>query len=150
MTSFKVWLEHVHIEQIKERTRSASKMLPAVMLLGMLPDEEQDFNELEKLFAKTSGGVFLDSFRELWESYQCYTATEYCERRYPGDTAIYKVRDLGGGCSLWRCINAAGIPYSMIRNADGGEVMNNVREKESDMLDIFNERQQAEQRRNIK
>ena len=116
-------------------------MLPVVAIWRMLQDGEMTFKRKKDLFSGPCGELLEDTFTRLWGSYQCYVVTEPGERRYPGDTAVHKVRDLGRGYSLWRCINPAGIPYSMIRDLNGHEFMSNVREKESQMLNVFREKQ---------
>ena len=139
-TSFKSWLKNVRIAVLKERGYTPAEMVPPVLLSRMLPDGKVTSEEMENLIAKAGDGFLGDSFRELWEAYTDYDALEDAAKARPGDTATYKVRDLEGGYSLWRCINVAGSAYSTIRDPRGREIMSLHREKEERLLRSFNER----------
>lgn len=139
-TSFKRWLKNVRIEQLKERPYTPAEMVPPVLLSRMLPDGKVTSEEMENLIAKTENRFLGDSFRELWNQYLCFIELEDAAKARPGDTATYKVRDLEGGYSLWRCINVAGTAYSTIRDPRGHEIMTLHREKEERLLRSFNER----------
>ena len=133
-TSFKDWLLYVF------RKGDSSQDIAAELVLKNLPEGHQDFRSLDVYFISIRGGELYDTFTDLWNQYSDYLDYEYSTRSRTLDVCTVKVKDLVKGYSLWHCVNAAGDEYSYIRDADGFEIMSNVRNLEPKLLAVFNER----------